>query len=160
MVAATGGACGREVGHAQTVRKRRDGRAHRSWCGSAPQIRAIDDPRRLGEVNGSIGHHGQVRLYHITDDGPAIVAVGFDPDARRDRSIPKGLHWLADSLDGTSSGYGRAHLVSVEVPDEIAARYLYRFEDGTVYTGNYLFPTEVINTYRQTFRWEPIDRCD
>jgi hypothetical protein len=97
-----------------------------------------------------------MRLYHITDTGPAIVERGFDPTARRDRSIPEGHHWLADSPEDTTTGYGRDHLVTVDVPDEVAARYRYRFDDGTAYLGNYLFPTDVINAYRETFRWSPI----
>lgn len=96
-----------------------------------------------------------MRLYHVTDEGPNIVANGFDPTKRRDESIAEGLHWLADSVDGTGSGYGRAHIVSVEVPDEVAEQYRYRFEDGTPYLGNFLFPTDVINRYHHTFRWEP-----
>jgi hypothetical protein len=95
-----------------------------------------------------------VILYHVTDDGPGIVAKGFDPERRRDESIPRGFHWLSASLDGTRSGYGRAHLVIVEVPDSVAEQYRYRFDDGQPYLDNYLFPTEVINSYQSTFRWE------
>lgn len=44
----------------------------------------------------------------------------------------------------------------VEMPDEIAERYRYRFDDGSPYLDNYMIPFAVVNAY-MPFRAESMD---
>jgi hypothetical protein len=92
-----------------------------------------------------------MRLYHATDEDGAqgICAHGFGVSHVGD--CPE-QSWFGDNgaLAGQSASR-RGWLVIVEVPeplpDDIASRYPYMFEDGTPYAGNLLLPWGVVNRY-------------
>jgi hypothetical protein len=70
------------------------------------------------------------------------------------------MSWFSEELhEGTTlAGQQPEWLVVVELPDEVAEQYRYRFEDGTPYFGNYCIPWEVVNEYRATFRFDRVER--
>jgi hypothetical protein len=94
-------------------------------------------------------------LYHGTDEKGAvgIKARGFGLSHLADSAR---MSWFSEEPDECTKLAGRQPewLVVVELPDDVAERHRYRFEDGTPYLGNYLIPWDIVNEYRSTFRFQ------
>ncbi|NNM44512.1 hypothetical protein [Knoellia koreensis] len=88
-----------------------------------------------------------MRLHHYTNEAGArgIEARGFAVSHVGDSA---GRSWFTDGVDSFVATGSREWRVTVEIPDDVAEAYRYRFEDGTPYLGNYLVPWEVVNAYR------------
>ncbi len=86
-----------------------------------------------------------MQLFHATDltGVQGIRADGFRISHVGDSA---GCAWFADSPEGASTGSAaREWLVIVDLADAQAHEYLYRFEDGEPYLGNFCIPFEVVN---------------
>jgi hypothetical protein len=98
-----------------------------------------------------------VRLYHETrskGDMFAILRDGFrdsDPIAPSP-DFPSGLHgvWLSDSATATAATGGSGHRLVVDVPDDIASRYVVPCSPGEVLGRwrEFCIPAEIVNRYR------------
>jgi hypothetical protein len=94
-----------------------------------------------------------VRLYHATDDGPAILREGF---TRCDIHEGAKVAWLSAQRDRVGAGRGRNHLVVVvDLPDELVRPYVYRVNGAAIDPNLFCLPHDVINAYRSTFTLEP-----
>jgi hypothetical protein len=89
-----------------------------------------------------------VRLFHSTDIASAwtICEAGFLGSRVRDS---QGKVWLAESMEGAvGSAYATGCFVVVDLPDELAERHRYRFDDGSPYLDAFLVPVETVNSAR------------
>lgn len=104
-----------------------------------------------------------MELFHATDETglQGIRAGGF-----RISHVGDSAAWFADTREGAATGRaGRSWLVIVDLPEDEAEKYRYRFEDGEAYLGNLCIPFEVVNAVAP-FRFEraqlqetPADGC-
>lgn len=92
-----------------------------------------------------------MRLYHSTDES---CKQGIERDGFRSSKVVDsiGSVWFCDGKDPDVPTTRREWWVSIDLSDEIAAPYLYRFPDGQAYGtdlfGNYLVPVGVANSER------------
>lgn len=94
-----------------------------------------------------------MRLFHGTDDDGAR-SIRSDGFARSDVDDSHEQSWFAETRDGAATASRKVRwFVIVNIPDDIAERHRYRFDDGTAYLGNFLIPWRVVNGY-QPFTFE------
>jgi hypothetical protein len=97
-----------------------------------------------------------MKLYHATNEvgRRGIEEHGFTESRAPDS---KGCAWFCSNKDETTSGgVDREWHVVVELRDDVAVNFQYRFKDGEPYPGNFLIPLDVVNSYRP-FVYERID---
>jgi hypothetical protein len=96
----------------------------------------------------------RVILYHSTSEAGKI-GIEHEGFARDDRHCPKGswFHSPKPRPDEVVATWKQDWWVMVELPDDVAALYHHRFDDGTYYDGVYCVPWDVLNQYRP-FRYE------